>query len=124
MPKADPILARLRKICLSLPDTTEKMAWGHPTFRVVGKMFAGYEEIQGKMAVGFKLEVPHAELRMQDPRFIQSVQFRTHRWVSMDAAQIDDWDDVHEMIMEGYRLAAPKKMLAKLEGAHPSRGHA
>jgi hypothetical protein len=26
-------LARLRKICLSLPDTEEKIAWGTPTFR-------------------------------------------------------------------------------------------
>ena len=33
-------LARVRKICLSLPDTEEKMAWGEPTFRVGGRLFA------------------------------------------------------------------------------------
>lgn len=33
------VLDRVRQICLSLPEATEKIAWGAPTFRV-GKMFA------------------------------------------------------------------------------------
>src|SRR5262245_37331554 len=33
-------LARLRKFCLALPETTEVRAWGEPTFRVKGKIFA------------------------------------------------------------------------------------
>ncbi|HEX6097072.1 MAG TPA: MmcQ/YjbR family DNA-binding protein [Thermoanaerobaculia bacterium] len=40
MPRiADTALARVRKICLSLPDTEEKIAWGEPTFRVGGRLF-------------------------------------------------------------------------------------
>ncbi len=31
---------RLRAICLALPDTTEKVAWGEPTWRVRGRLFA------------------------------------------------------------------------------------
>jgi hypothetical protein len=31
---------RLRAICLALPDTTEKLAWSEPTWRVRGKLFA------------------------------------------------------------------------------------
>jgi hypothetical protein len=34
------VLALVRKICLGLPDTEEKIAWGEPTFRVHGKLFA------------------------------------------------------------------------------------
>jgi predicted DNA-binding protein (MmcQ/YjbR family) len=37
---ADAALARVRKICLALPDTEEKIAWGEPTFRVGGRLFA------------------------------------------------------------------------------------
>ncbi len=33
-------IKRLREICLALPETTEKEAWGECTFRVGGKMFA------------------------------------------------------------------------------------
>src|SRR5436305_2302686 len=38
---ADP-LARLRKICLALPEAHEVEAWGAPTFRVKNKIFAMY----------------------------------------------------------------------------------
>lgn len=37
-------LARVRKLCLALPDTTEKIAWGAPTFRVKGKIFVMYAD--------------------------------------------------------------------------------
>ena len=36
----DKVLALVRKVCLGLPDTEEKLAWGEPTFRVHGKLFA------------------------------------------------------------------------------------
>jgi len=32
-------LARVRRACLALPDTTEKIAWGSPTFRVKERLF-------------------------------------------------------------------------------------
>ena len=38
---ADP-LARVREICLALPDTKETLTWGSPYFRVGDKIFAGY----------------------------------------------------------------------------------
>src|SRR3990172_8219319 len=34
------LLERLRAICLALPEATEKIAWGEPTFRVRDKIFA------------------------------------------------------------------------------------
>jgi predicted DNA-binding protein (MmcQ/YjbR family) len=30
---------RLRAICLALPEATEKIAWGEPTWRVGGRLF-------------------------------------------------------------------------------------
>ncbi len=37
---ADPPIARLRAICLALPEAMEKQAWGDPTFRVKDRIFA------------------------------------------------------------------------------------
>ena len=37
---AESALNTVRRICLSLPDTEEKIAWGEPTFRVGGRLFA------------------------------------------------------------------------------------
>ena len=53
--KADSQLTRIRRICLSLPDTKETMTWGEPHFRVGGKIFAGYGEEPGKSVISFKL---------------------------------------------------------------------
>jgi predicted DNA-binding protein (MmcQ/YjbR family) len=36
---ADAALAMTRALCLALPDTEEKIAWGSPTFRVHGRLF-------------------------------------------------------------------------------------
>ncbi len=38
-PKTSPV-EKLRRICLALPGTEEKIAWGEPTWRVKGKIFA------------------------------------------------------------------------------------
>src|SRR5215468_3609410 len=35
---------RLRRICLALPDTTEKIAWGEPTWRVRDRLFAQLDD--------------------------------------------------------------------------------
>ena len=35
---------RLRAICLRLPEATEKIAWGEPTWRVRGKLFAQLDD--------------------------------------------------------------------------------
>ena len=34
----------LRAICLALPETTEKVAWGEPTWRVRGRLFAQLDD--------------------------------------------------------------------------------
>jgi uncharacterized protein YdhG (YjbR/CyaY superfamily) len=33
------VVERLRRICLALPEATEKIAWGEPTWRA-GRLFA------------------------------------------------------------------------------------
>src|SRR5687768_15737190 len=39
-------LARVRRLCLAFPATSEKLAWGAPTFRVgkSGKLFAMFAD--------------------------------------------------------------------------------
>ena len=39
----------------------------------------------------------------------------------MDASQVADWDEVHDLLLESYRLIAPKASLAKLEAAHAKK---
>jgi hypothetical protein len=47
-------LAGVRRACLALPDTSEKIAWGTPTFRVGGRlfvMFADNHHGDGRLAI-------------------------------------------------------------------------
>ena len=115
MAKTVAALTKLRKICLSLPGTKETLTWGEPHFRVGDKIFCGYGEKNGKPVIGFKLEMEHADAIIEDPRFWRAPYVGHAGWVSMAAASVKDWDDVRAMILESYRLIAPKRMLAKLE---------
>ena len=114
MSKADTVLKRLRKICLALPDTKETLTWGQPHFRVGEKIFCGIGDHQDRFAIGFKLEKPHAAMIIDDDMFWRAPYVGRHGWVSMDATRIRDWDQVRELVMESFRLIAPKKTLAKL----------
>jgi predicted DNA-binding protein (MmcQ/YjbR family) len=112
----------MRDICLSLPDTEETMTWGEPHFRVMGKIFSGYGKEKGKETIGFKLEMEHADILVtSDPRFSRAPYVGHKGWVSMDVKKIDDWDEVRDLVLESYRLIAPKKSLAKLEGRAATR---
>ena len=108
MAKTDPVLARLRRICLALADTKETMTWGKPHFRVGEKIFCGYGEEQGKAVIGFKLEKPHADLLVSGDgdggKYWRAPYVGKHGWVSMDVGRIDDWDQVQAFVEESHRL--------------------
>src|SRR5262245_39517622 len=111
MKKPDPILARVRKICLALPDTKLTMTWGHPHFRVGEKIFCGYGKEGGRCAIGFKLEKPHAAAVLKDSRFKIAPYVGKHGWVQMDATNVRDWNEVARYIQESYELIAPTRSL-------------
>ena len=48
---ADPVRDRLRAICLALPEAVEQEAWGDPTWRVRGRIFAMEKRGDGRVSV-------------------------------------------------------------------------
>ena len=122
MAKSDPVLTKMREICLSLPDTKETLTWGQPHFRVGEKIFSGYGEEKGRPVIGFKLEMEHADEVIKDPRFWRAPYVGHKGWVSMDASAVRDWDEVRPYILESYRLIAPKKSQAKLQPRSAASG--
>lgn len=117
MPKVDPNLTRLRKICLSLPDTEETPTWGQPHFRVCNKIFAGFGDHKGVTTIGFKLPMALADMVIEEPYFSRAPYVGQHGWVSLDIAGAKDWRRIESMILTSYGLIAPKRTLAKLESA-------
>ena len=113
--------ARLRDLCLSLPEASEQEAWGRPTYRVRGRIFAMPREADGHPAVWLKAPAGAQDILVgSDPeRFFRPPYVGPKGWVGivLDAPDIGpaDWDEVTAMVTRSYRLIAPKRLAAGLE---------
>ncbi|HEX6670217.1 MAG TPA: MmcQ/YjbR family DNA-binding protein [Gemmatimonadales bacterium] len=115
-------LARLRKVCLALPEAHEVEAWGEPTFRVRNKLFAMYAASNnhhggGRPAVWCKAAPGNQALmvRAEPDRFFVPPYVGPSGWVGVWLDRRPDWSEVRELMRDSYRLVAPKKLAAQLE---------
>ncbi len=111
---------KLRKLCLALPEATEKEAWGTPTFRIRDKMFAMFaEHHHGDARVAVWIKAPPGEQEVligADPeRFFKPPYVGVNGWIGMNLGAGVDWDEVADHLREGYLMAAPKKLSAALQ---------
>ena len=117
----DPIVQRVREICLRFPEAVELPSWGRPSFRV-GKIFA---------VVGQSSELPHTLVFKSDPEerraLIEDARFFIPPYAGASgwlAIGIDppetDWVELAELIETSYRQVALKRQVALL-GERPSR---
>ncbi len=106
-------LARLRAICLALPDATEKRAWGDPTWRIRDKIFAMQKgnHAGGSPSVWVKApEGEQAELVAANPDvYFVPPYVGQHGWIGLVLDDHEpDWAVVTRHIEASYRLVAPK----------------
>jgi hypothetical protein len=114
MPDAEDV----RRIALSLPDTTEKTAWGMPTFRVAGKMFATLPEEETSLAVRCPKE-ERDELVLAEPgKFWIADHEAQFAWVRARLAALEDEEELRDVLADSWRQAAPQRLLE----AHPDLG--
>jgi hypothetical protein len=119
-PRATP-LERLRALCLALPEAHEVEAWGEPTFRVRNKMFAtfaaaGNHHGAGRAAVWCKATHANQDLLVHafPDRYFVPPYVGPSGWVGVYLDTRPDWDAVGELLADGYRLIAPKRLVAEL----------
>ncbi len=109
------LLRRIREICLALPEATEVEAWGHPTFRVNDKIFAGYGAENGRASLGVKTTSEmQAALVASDPRFSIAKYVGKHGWVDLSLEGTVDLGEVEVLVRGSYELIAPPKLLQRL----------
>ena len=116
-------LARLRKVCLTLPQAHEVEAWGEPTFRVRNKLFAMYAAPNnhhgaGRPAVWCKAAPGNQALmvRAEPERYFVPPYVGPSGWVGVWLDRNPDWSEVKELMRDSYRLVAPKRLAALLGG--------
>ena len=112
-------LERVRRICSALPETTERLSHGEPTFFVKDKvfvMFANNHHNDGHIAVW--LPVPsgfQATLIEKDPEtFFKPPYVGVRGWIGIELNRISD-QDLTFYIQMAWDLIAPKRLLSQVK---------
>ena len=119
---ADPVLARVRAICLALPDAAEKVSHGRPAF-FTGRIFAYYggsERIDGEWtphdsAIMVRPDPDDAPALRADGRFFHPAYLGAAGWLGLDIHDGTDWTDLAELIDASYRVTAPARLVGLLD---------
>lgn len=122
----DPVLARVRRIALALPDAAEKVSHGIPAFYTT-KVFAyyggsvktdgGYERRPESLLV--LADPAERPALLEDPRFFHPMYLGVSGWVGLDLTDSDDrtdWAEVAELVESSYRLTAGVRRVRLLDG--------
>ena len=119
-------LARLRSICLGLPQSTEVEAWGAPTFRV-GKLFAMYASPSshhsgGRPAVWIYSVSVEQDLviRSRPDKYFKPAYVGAYGWIGAWLDKSPPWNEIEELLRDAWRRRAPKKVIPLLDGDAPS----
>jgi len=110
-------LARLREICLALPEAHEVEAWGEPTFRVRNKLFAMHSSAgthHGRGRPGVWIASTHVSqdmvLRARPDRYFSPPYVGPSGWIGAWLDNSPLWGEITELLRDAYRLKAPKKL--------------
>jgi predicted DNA-binding protein (MmcQ/YjbR family) len=112
----DPI-ARVRALCLALPEAVEKPFGGHtaPSFRVRDKLFVMTYEDASAMTMKARPGVQEALVKADPDRFFVPPYVGHKGWIGAQLHADLDWDEIAELIEESYRMTAPKGLVARLD---------
>ena len=113
-------LERLRRLCLSFPEVTERLSHGEPTWFVRDKkVFVSFADHHHNDRVAFVCAAPGgaqgvlvgaAPDRFFRPRYVG------HRgWLGVYVDVPQDWDEIAALVEDAYRTVAPKRLVDQLD---------
>lgn len=106
-------LTRVRKICLELPETEEKLAWGEPTFRVRNRLFVMFTNDHhgdGRLAIWCNApEGAQQDLVASNAEhFFVPPYVGVGGWIGVRLDKGLDWKSIAGVIAEAYRTTVAK----------------
>ena len=116
MPPADTTLARLRALCLALPESEERQTWDSQTFRVRAKIFAMHVPNRPAAALWCKAPKGVQELLIEanPQKFFRPPYVGPKGWIGLHLTGRIDWPEVEALIQRSWRMTAPKRLAATL----------
>ncbi len=115
-PLAQSVLARLRELCLGLPEVREELSFGTPVWRAGKKTFANLYGYGQRLRVAFWVGVEMQSMLVADPRFEIPAYMGHNGWIALDLTNDGDWNEVANLALQSYRHYANKRMLSQLDG--------
>jgi hypothetical protein len=123
MSAAADLAPRFRAICMALPEVTERLSHGAPTWFVRGKSSFVTLWADGHHDLGF----PHLwcaaplgaqeELIGAEPgKFFRPPYVGGRGWIGVRLDRSLDWAELTELCHDAYRVIAPARLSAVLDG--------
>jgi hypothetical protein len=120
---ASSALARVRTLCLALPETTERLSHGAPCFFVRDKstfvMFMDDHHRDGRLAIWCAAPdgMQHDLIAVDPERFFRPPYVGHRGWIGVRLDVRPDWRQVAAFINDAYGVVAPPKLAARLDAA-------
>lgn len=114
-------LDHVREACLRLPEVTERLSHGAPTFFIRGKktfvMF--HDDHHGDGILGIWCAAApgvQQELVAEEPdRFYRPAYVGHRGWLGVRLDRAPDWAELTEICEDAYRSVAPKSLITLLD---------
>jgi hypothetical protein len=116
------VLGQLRKICLALPETTERLSHGAPTFFVRGKraflMVLTDHHGDGRFAIWCAAPegVQHVLVEADPKRFFVPPYVGHRGWLGVRLDRGVDWNELAGIAEDAYAEVAPAKLVEAARG--------
>lgn len=105
------LVEQVRAIAMRLPEVAEAVdKFGHTSFRVNDKPFVMMGEKEADTSLSLKVLKESQEVLLQRPGFTKTNYIGHHGWVTLDTKAELDWDEIAELMTEGYLRSAPKRL--------------
>ncbi|WP_328392956.1 MmcQ/YjbR family DNA-binding protein [Nocardia sp. NBC_00416] len=113
-------LPRLRELCTALPETSERLSHGEPTWFVRGKKtFVTYSDHHHDDRLGFWCAAPpgaqEALVAAEPNRFFRPPYVGHRGWLGVYLDVPVDWAEIGEIVTDAYRMIAPETLIARLD---------
>ncbi len=118
-------LEHLRRLCLALPETSERLSHGEPTWFVRDKRtFVTYADHHHDDRLAFWCAAPsgaqEAFVDSAPDRFFVPPYFGHRGWLGVWLDVPVDWDEIAGLVRDAYLVIAPPSLAARLDA--PLRG--
>ena len=109
-------LDRVRRICATLPGTSEKLSHGEPTFFVAKKvyaMFANNHHGDGHIAIWIPAGPGVQEMLVSTfpKKYFRPPYVGVRGWIGVEIDEVSD-EELTAHLIDSWKLIAPKKLAA------------